>query len=257
MKDLVKEDILGLAEFTMVPSLNSLDLERSSLSDYRYRLAPRGQILSELYHENSKLNEFNKDAIICDTVLINEIKNWHLTTTCKVKEADIDRGKSSNFFKAISSLPTPIQQLLSHLFKKQPVESIYSMDILLLYDSNIYRVIPMDEYLILEKSFKDMYPFSSAILDGNNTEFPLAIGYMVIVGMPWRRMVFDGQRGYRNMLLEAGMLLEKVSQADKENYITIRIHNNFYDNQVNRFLNLDGVESYVLSIVSLSERKAE
>lgn len=259
MRDLSKEELINFIESgQIVPSLNSLELERNSLSDYRYRLTSRHQNLAELYHENSKLNEFNKSTIISDEVLFNEVRNWYLSTTCKVKEEDIDRRKSGDFFREISSFPIPIRGLLSHLLRdKQSIGFLYSLDLLLLYGERVYRLIPYSEYLMLEKTYEDISLFSSAVLNGSRGECSLAIAYLAVIGLPWRHMIFEGPRGYRSMLMGAGSFLNNISRAVKEHPMLMKVYNSFLDNKINRFLNLDGVESYVLSVVGLYDKEVE
>lgn len=55
------------------------------------------------------------------------------------------------------------------------------------------------------------------------------------------------------MLFDAGIFLSRIQSIGNENKIDINIYNHFYDNKINGYLNLDGVESYCLSLISISK----
>jgi len=254
MKEYSKDEFISLIESTLIPSLNSIELERNSISDYQNRFISRNDNLAEIYHENSKLNDYNKNFIIGNESLIKEVKDWYLKTTCKVKEEDIDRNKSEKFFKPISLFPDKLQELFNQILKEQKfVELLYSVDLLLLYEQNVYRIIPYSEYLMLEKTFSEdaIKHFISSILYLKENGTTETIAYLLLVGVPWRHMVFEGYRGYRSMLIEAGMLLNSVYEIGKKISMEINVYNNFIDNKINKLFNLDGIENYCLSIVSL------
>lgn len=253
MKNYTKEEFISIIESTLIPSLNSIELERNSVSDYQNRFISRNANIAELYHENSKLTSFNKNFIVRDEHLIEEIKKWYLTTTCKVNEEDIDRTISGNFFKPIESLPSNFQKFFKGFLGGEGyVEALYSIDLLFLYENSVYRIIPYSEYLILEKRFNDgdVRRFYLSILDIKETYN----AYFILVGIPWRQMVFKGTRGYKNMLIEAGMLINSISQIVKINSLSMKVYNDFLDNYINRLFSLDGVESYALSIISLNPK---
>lgn len=260
MKELTKSKLISILEGTLFPSLNSIELEKNSITDFQYRFISKFPNIAEIFHENSKLNEYTAKCIVTDREMMKEAKNWYLTTTCKVKEEDIDREEAKDIFKNIETLPQNLTKLFVDFSKEgRETEHLYNVDLLLLYNHNIYKYIPLSKYLLLEKKIgsKEMSLLKTWIIEEERNCLERALGIIFLVGIPWRNMVLYGPRGYRNMLIEAGCLIHHLSQRSSDNGLDLVSFKNFYDNKINRFLNVDGVESFTLSIIAVLEKEVK
>lgn len=74
---------------------------------------------------------------------------------------------------------------------------------------------------------------------------------LVICIVPWRKAIIEGNRGYRNSLLEAGKLifhLEKYLRKEKINFNTKL---NFIDSEYERILRIDNVEIIPVAVIEV------
>jgi len=260
MKDLSKDKLINILESSLIPSLNSIELGKNVINDFLYRNISKYSNIAELYQENSKWNEYIIECFITENEIVKEVKRWYLTTTCKLKEEDIDYKEAKEIFKDINSFPKELKNLFENLLKEsEEMELLYDVDILLLYKNNLYRCIPLSKYFILEKKMDEraISLLKNSIVDEATKYLDKSLGIFFIVGVPWRNMIFYGQRGYKNMFLQAGKLVYYISVTGSNNGLKILNFPNFYDNQVNRVLNLDGVENFVLTILPIFERDNE
>jgi len=253
MAEWSKEKLINALEHTILPPLNARTLETDSVSDYQTRLTREGQFVSELYHENSKLNEFKKENIVNDNVVIKEVIDWCLLTACNIEESVINKVEGRDVFKKLDDFSPPIRDVIRELGSDEGLLPLfYSIGMLVLNNEAIYRFLPRKDYLMREKSISDEE--KKELLGGiNYSSYPTyEDGFIFLVGIPWRKMVFYGQRGYREMLLDAGCLLQVMQHIGRTKKIATRQYTLFYDSKINNLLNLDGVETYVLGIVSIS-----
>src|SRR5690606_24231160 len=71
----------------------------------------------------------------------------------------------------------------------------------------------------------------------------------LVVGVPWRAMLFDGPRGYRRMLMDAGVLLNALGAATQgAGRVPVPVFD-FYDDEVDGLLGNDGVERSVVAML--------
>ncbi len=254
MKELTKNKLISILKGTLFPSLYSIELEKNSITDFQYRFVSKYPNIAELFHENSKLNEYTSKCIVTDEEIIKEAKNWYLATTCKVREEDIDREEAEDIFKNIETLPQNLTKLFVDFSKEgKEAEWLYNVDLLLLYKHKVYKYIPLTKYLLLEKKIgsKEMGLLETWIIEKGKDPLERTLGLIFLVGIPWRNMVLYGPRGYRNMLIETGCLIHHLSQVSFNNGLDLVFFKNFYDNKINRLLNLDGVEGVTLTIISI------
>jgi hypothetical protein len=74
---------------------------------------------------------------------------------------------------------------------------------------------------------------------------------VVVTGVPWRSMLFSGARGYRRMLMDAGLLVNAVASGALGHGLSPRPIFDFYDDELDALLCNDGVERSVLALLVL------
>ena len=253
MVDWTKEELIDILQYTLLPPLNAKELESNSVKDYQTRLTRLdAQFVSEIYHENSKLNEYNVDRLITQNALIKDVKEWYLSTACNIQDDVID-NRGGEVFRRLGAFSSCIEKILAELKGKEALSSLfYSIDLLILDEGRLYRFLPRKDYLILEKTVSDEERKELRVWMLQKPSPQQEDGMLFIVGAPWRNMIFYGQRGYRQMLFDAGFFFNAVQSIGQDQHIAMNTYTLFYDNKINKLLNLDGVETYALGVISIS-----
>jgi hypothetical protein len=254
-----KEKLITMLDSTLIPSLNGVELQRSSVSDFQYRLASKSPNIAELYHENSKLSKYLDRCVITDEETIRFVKEWYLSTTCKISEEDIAEGKGQSFLRNINSVPDQLQTIFRSLESDQEAELLYSLDVLMLYENKVYRYIPLSDHLWLEKKENSdaLNELRAMVIGAERDSIDKASAIIFLVGCSWRNMIFYGPRGYRNTVLDAGFLTHHFLQIAKDSRFSLQVFQNFFDRKVDNFLNLDGVERFTLMLIAVLDGNRE
>jgi hypothetical protein len=247
-----------LLEETIIPSPNSIDLERSTESDYLYRLSSNTPHPAELFHENSKLTPFSTLTIPSDDQKLQEIRKWFFSTAYSMKEEDINQAEAHRFRSKISELPASLVNLLMTFTQPGPVTNLlFALDLLLLQNQRLFRIVAESDYLFIERDVKasNVQDFKSAVIDMPRVELDRFASFLFMVVCPWRYMMLYGPRGYRHTLLDAGRLLAYLENAAQQHKLRLVVNQNFYDSQVDRFLFMDGVERSTLAVLAIKEEE--
>lgn len=147
-----KEKLISVLEYTLFPSLNTKELERDSVKDFQLRGISISPFVAELFHENTKLNEYNLKTIIIDDDLIKGVKEWYFSTVYNIKGEDISRENTKCIFKDVENLSVDAKKVLLGLNgDKQIMMFFYSVDLLVLDGDSIYRYLPSNELKETEK----------------------------------------------------------------------------------------------------------
>jgi hypothetical protein len=254
-----KEKLVGMLDSTLIPSLNGVELQKNSVIDFQRRLASKTPNIAELYHENSKLSQHLDKCILTDEETVKYVKNWYLSTTCKISEEDLVKGKSEDSLKDIGTFPEGLANSLGTLKGGIELDLLYSLDLLLLYEYRIYRYVPLSELLWLERlvDSDEAKTLKPMLIGETRDSIDEALGLIFVIGCPWRNMIFYGPRGYRNMLINAGYLIHHLSHVARDNELSLVVFQNFYDRKIDNFLNLDGVERFALAVIAVLCNNAE
>ena len=77
---------------------------------------------------------------------------------------------------------------------------------------------------------------------------------LFISGVFTRIRLQYGERGYRYMLFEAGRVIEQMLAKAETLNVSLQLMPDFFDDATNAFLDLDGVEESVLSLVGIEKK---
>ncbi len=251
----IEPRLRAFLEETLLPSPNTVELMRTPQSDYRFRFAAASAPhIAELFQENTKLSPHSSfDAAINEREL-SQARDYYFATAYQVAEADFIPGKDKAIRITHEHLPAWLRSFLSPFSVKDGISSLlYGVDMLLIFDGAVYKQAPRSIQLWRERALSpsDLANFRAAIMRGPDALITAAEAFAILVGVPWRYMAFLGPRGYRRMMLEAGMLLAQLGGIAAHYGLHTAVCTDFYDTHVDRILLLDGVERTAIAILPL------
>ena len=251
--DPLLEHIQMFLETPIIPSPHSVDLSHSAASDYLYRQARLKPHVAELYHENSKLSPHSTLQVPPDTSMLEQVRRWFFETAYRVDE-DTLVANGLGLRIPYEQLPKWLQRSLN-LFSKPGslTDLLYALDLLVLHDGMLARIVPELDYLWIEREVKD----EATLLPGLFWRSPpVSIEecstMLIVVACPWRYMVLYGPRGYRHTLLDIGRLLGYLQYQCEFYGYPVFVHQDFLDTKADEFVKADGVERSVYALLTFS-----
>lgn len=239
-------------EYTILPSPNSIDLERSVGSDYLYRCQARFPHVAELFHENSKFAPSSTIVPAADEA-VAQARQWYFDTSYRVSESEFENEHASGLRMAARDLPPCMSSLLAD-FKTGGSAAVllFSIDLFVFDGERVLRLAPGTHELWLER-YAETDRLRAGLLNPNLVEEHSWA--MFLVARPWRYMAFYGPRGYRATLLDAGRVLRHLETRAHELKIGIATAQQFYDARVDSFLGIDGVEASTVAVICLTDQE--
>jgi hypothetical protein len=217
-------------------------LERDSLLDYRNRPTSTQVPVAELYHENSKLSPELLPALALSAVDLGELRREFLRRRGALSRPA--KGDQLGGMERWSELLGPVAE--------RTLERFYAIDLRVADGGAVAAYEPASNAFRLVKNLDDrererLDRAVSLVDTGEGVPHPMPL-LLVLACFPRNEIVF-GQRGYRRTLLEAGQLTQDVVSSAAERGRTAHIHYEFADRDVDRIMEVDGVEySTVIAI---------
>ena len=245
-------------ESPVIPSPHSVDLSHSAASDYLYRQVRLKPHVAELYHENSKLSPHSTLQVPSDTSMIEQVRRWFFETAYRVDEETLvanDLGLRIPYNQLPGWLQSPL-----NLFSKPGslADLLYAIDLLVLHDGMLVRIVPESDYLWIEREVKNEVTLLPCLFWGSP---PVRIEecstMLIVVACPWRYMLIYGPRGYRHTLLDIGRLLGYFQYQYESYGYPVTVHQDFLDIKADEFVKADGVERSVYSLLTFSPINAD
>lgn len=246
----------ALLEETLLPSPKSSELRRTPTHDYLNRLHTRAPHVAELFQENTKISPWSTVNKVLDADLCARTRSWYFSTSHRPRPDDFDPTATlaHRVQLPLDQLEPPLADLLGRLaHDESPASLLFGLDLWVLVDREVLRVIPSSTILWLEKRLNDM---ELSVLKRSIVGLPSdvvepAVAILFIVPVPWRYMLFQGPRGYRRSLIDVGRFLAWCETAVKGS-LQADTAIDFFDHRVDAALSLDGVERSTAAIVALN-----
>ena len=251
--DPLLEHIQLFLETSVIPSPHSIDLNHSATSDYLYRQVRTKPHIAELYHENSKLSPHSTLQIPFDTSILEQVRRWFFETAYRVdKEFLVANGSGLRIF--YDQFPGWLQGSLS-LFSQQSslADLLYAIDLLVVHDGVLVRIVPESDYLWIEREVKnEVTLLPSLFWQSPSISIEECSTMLIVVACPWRYMLLYGARGYRHTLLDIGRLLGYLQYRCEFSGHSATVHQDFLDTKADEFVQADGVERSVYALLTFS-----
>ena len=240
-----------ILEQTLIPSPNVTELAERKASAFINRLNPRFDSLAELYHVNTRLARGDLPARFTPTERA-AVRSWFFDTCARLGDGsfgpDVDR-----IVVPTGSLPAGLAGMLRAFQADGPLRPmLYGVDLGVVLDCRYLRQAPGVDHLRveLELTGADVARLDNAVVVAD-VDVADSAAILVVSGVPWRNMLFDGDRGYRRTLIEAGALLSALGSLANTNGLLATPIEQFVDDEVDAVLRFDGVERFVLALVNV------
>ncbi|MDK6400289.1 hypothetical protein QP426_07750 [Pauljensenia sp. UMB1235] len=131
---------------------------------------------------------------------------------------------------------------------------LFAADIIVLTEGWAHLLPSGQRCLVKTRTFSDQQrtDLVDAVVPDARDAFAAALSYIAIVASPQRLQVTHGPRGYRNALMEVGMLVGNVGNLMATHRMRPSVTVDFIDTTVDRTLDLDGVERFAAALVALN-----
>lgn len=245
-------------EEEIVPSINSIDLKKTPVTDRMMSLTNKSPNIGELYHCNSNLNPHSMYQVSEITKFdVSYLRTWYFSTGYAVHEEMLDPDQNFVSRISIKELPGSLQKLLEPFTQAgAKADLLFGTDLFVYYDRKVAKLLPESDYLWVVRKVSDdadLERLKDSLLEASKEVLDTAQAFLFVIGV-WARYMFAyGARGYRHTLMEAGRLLSQIESTSAQLPLRVTVAQNFYDEPVNAFLLLDGVERGTLAAVVLSE----
>ncbi|HVF06736.1 MAG TPA: hypothetical protein VNA20_18010 [Frankiaceae bacterium] len=238
-------------EETQLPSPHSVDLVDSPRAGYVSRLLAREPNVAELFHANSSLSRYSAANQAADPTLVDAAREWFFATGYQPLDGDFDDDLALEHRVRVplGLLPDGLGAALRPLVTANPRErSLYSGDMWLVAGTEVFRVparrgVLWKERTLTERERADL--FDAIVAEPAPAHRDVLLVWVVV---PWRQMVFRGPRGYRHALLELGGQIAVVEAELAAAGVGVRTTYDFYDDAVNRLLEVDGTEHAAIAV---------
>jgi hypothetical protein len=253
--DLIAQSRSGMMrEETVIPTPNSVDLVRTAHGDYLQRFDLRSPHIAELFQENTKLTPYATLAVPAGHDEVSATRSWYFSTSYRIADKDIEPGQEHFIRLPHAMLPAPLGKLLTPFGPGGGLAPLlYGVDLYLLHDSRLMRVVPTADYLWIDRRLTktEEQTIRSSLLRAPAEALAQSRALLFRVGVPWRSRMYSGPRGYRHMLFEAGHLLGQLGFGATQLKLQPLVCLDFYDSRVDGALLRDGTERTTLAVIAL------
>ncbi|MBL7500336.1 hypothetical protein I6A84_40805 [Frankia sp. CNm7] len=238
-------------EQTLIPSPNVTALAPSKASGFVDRVTPDNVDVGELFHLNSRLSRHQPDNRLTAAEMA-DVHDWYFTT-CGRHRADDFVGAANDVRRPHAGLSGPLAQVLAPFGTGgRLARLLYACDLMVVDGSVVCRQQPDEDALWVEHRLGGPRGLADAVPDAASAAALRATDQvLVLVGVPWRTMLGGGPRGYRRMLMDAGVLLDVVLGLAQQADLRPRPVLDFYDDEIDTLLHCDGLERSALALVPL------
>ncbi|PMC35471.1 hypothetical protein CJ195_18865 [Bacillus sp. UMB0899] len=203
---------------------------------------------SEYFHVNS--NPVSSDEFLKNMDLYEKSIEWHSST---VHPQDSEYVMRKEKYVDLGDFPLTIKELIAHL-NEYSKQGYFMIDLLILVHNEIYQYLPQKDFLFkwkntsqIKEKLKQHQYFSFRSLSKEIVEDENSI-ILLPIFTPIRKMLFLGEYGYKNGLIQYGRILERISQHLEKTGQPFE-HIEYLDtSKVNEILHLDGVERSIMEV---------
>ena len=238
-------------EQTLIPSPNVVELAPSKASAFTNRLVPADDDVAELFHLNTRMSRHQPDVRLSETEKAG-VRDWYFTSCGKYGEEDLAES-ADTVRRPHSSLPAGLAGVLAEFGAGGSLLSLlFGCDVMVVWDGMICRQTPGEDSVWVEHLLPDgaAERIAATGADAWSREALAEAEFvLVLTGVPWRSMLGGGARGYRRMLMDAGVLLDVVCGLAQHHGLDPRPVFDFYDDELDGLLYCDGLERSALALV--------
>lgn len=237
-------------EQTVLPGTGLRLVAPTRRDSYQNRLADAEGDVAEMYQVNARWRRGALDDLP-DVDEQKSLRKWFLESG---RVFDLS-GEREGPMVSLDTLPASLGEALTVLARVGLQSGLlFAADVLVIVDEWVHLLPAGEEFLVRTRLFDDVRRrelVESVSVDVRHA-FMGAPVFLAVVLAPQRLQVTHGPRGYRNALLETGMLVGNLGTIFAEHGLNITIAVDFVDTTVDRVLDQDGVERFVVALASIT-----
>jgi SagB-type dehydrogenase family enzyme len=247
-----EDQLKRMLEQTLIPPTTVIELDPDSVDATTSRIADTSGSLSEMYQLNSQHTPATLQRLP-DAASRRTIRTFYFETTMKSFEKQHGQGNGRTL--QATDLPSRIASVLSPLWTDPAVvDSLYSVDVLVLIDGAIWRSVPGTTGFLREKQWTEEQ--QALLQDGLPKRELDGKGVVLLVGHLTRTAYLAGDRAARSIGVTTGIVSGALHRAGSAASISLEILDGFIDAHLNKAAGCDGVERSVTAVLLLSPRPA-
>lgn len=248
------DQLRRMLEQTLVPPTQVIELDPDTIGATTARLGSLRGNLAERYQLNSCLTKASWESL-ADPESVKTILDFYLTTAADGYDQLIK--EASRWVMPFDDAPAWVRDLLSPLSGNPVVVSmLFSADLLVAFDSALWKVIPNRSGLQFEGSWnEDLARQALSAVPPYSARESLPDGFVFAVGNIVRSSYLSGDRAFRQAATACGVLLGQLWAvlAGLSTPLQFVPATQFIDHLVNDATRCDGVERgvQVMGIVDI------
>ncbi len=244
----------SLVEETVLPPTTSIELRGGAALDFQNRLDRRAPHVGEAFIANTRLSRRGVYAERPDPAGPSEL--WRMLTELSYNPnpEDLEPGASDTVVVDHERLDPRLATVLRTTTDPAGAgQAFFAVDMFLVLDGSVARQPLGRPFIWRERTLPEAHRFDAAVLERPADLAPLA--WIVLVGAPWRYMMFYGPRGLRRAWIDTGRALSFVTGAAMQAGLVPWVGMDVLDREMEELLMLDGVERFVAAVCALSPRE--
>jgi hypothetical protein len=244
----------SLVEETVLPPTTSVELLGGADKDWQNRLDQHTPHVGEAFIANTRLARRGPYTGRPDPAGPAEL--WRMLTELSYapNEEDLEPGAIEAVMVGHEHLEPRLARLLGMVTDPEgPGQAFFGIDAFVVLDGNVYRQPLGRPFLWRERVLDDaaVARFDQAVLERPDGLDPLA--WIVLVGAPWRHMMFYGPRGLRRTFVDAGRAAMLIGSGAASIGLASWFGTDVIDRELEDLLLLDGVERFVAGVCAIAE----
>lgn len=253
----VEDDVLRrILEQTLIPSPNVIEFAPEGASAFVSRLDPACDNVAELFHVNTQLSRHTPEARL-EPDQASSVVTWYFEHCGHHRAEDLSE-QAACVRLPHDSLEPAERAVLGPFGAGGPLARLlFAVDLCAVADGYVHRQLPNEDAVWAEQKLSPahvdrlnaaLHPAAPAV------DFDADL-VLLVVGVPWRSMLLHGTRGYRRMLMDAGVVVNALGGVASARGLEPSPVYDFYDDEVDGVLGHDGVERSLLAMVAVRPPK--
>ncbi len=246
----------SLVEETVLPPTTSVELLGGADKDWQNRLDQHTPHVGESFIANTRLARRGPYTERPDPAGPAEL--WRMLTELSYapNEEDLEPGAIEAVIVGHERIDPRLAKLLGMVTDTEgPGRAFFALDAFVVLDGSVYRQPLGRPFLWRERTLDadTRARFEDAVLERPDGLSPLA--WVVLVGAPWRHMMFYGPRGLRRTLVDAGRAAMLIGSGAASLGLASWFGSDVIDRELESVLLLDGVERFVAGVCAIAEQE--
>ena len=218
---------------------------------YQNRLADTSGDVAEMFQINARWRRGAFDELP-DVEEQKALRRWFLDAGRVFDQVDAVPGP----MLPLARIPAPLGPALAAMARGGADSGLlFAADIIVIADGWSHLLPAGQEHLVRLRTFtaQQRTDLVAAVSPDARPAFEEAPCHLAVVASPQRVQVTHGPRGYRNALMEVGMLIGNIGSLMASRGLHPTVAVDFIDTAVDHILDQDGVERFVAALISLNQ----